>query len=339
MPAVEEYGVEPIPQEKQTARLARPLRDQLHVLPQPRHVRARRPRRRRRWSAAVVGGARDGGRPGARLRDAVRRRPAGRGLRLDGARADAGAPRLLGLAPVVLALPRDRRDVLVRRPGADGSAGHPGALRRDDRRPAAARPARPLSRRRARGARNPRVRRHAVAAEGRAADLARVHRVLVVLFLGTDDAGLRRRSRLRLAGSAAHVDRVRDLRDGDVRGFAHARREHLGLLPVHADAPGHADRPGGIGGLGRGGDDLRRWLRRSRHGGGEPVHRRCRSRVERRPAGRPDGRDRPPGSGGEHHERLHRRPVAREHRPAAGAARGNARSWPSSPSHCPGSRT
>ena len=65
-------------------------------------------------------------------------------------------------------------------------------------------------------------------------------------------SGLRRRSCLRLAGSAAHVDRVRDVRDGDVRRFAHARREHLGLLPVHADAPRHADRPDGLGGLGRG---------------------------------------------------------------------------------------
>ena len=176
MPTVEEYGVEPIPQELQDGGLARPLRHQLHVLPQPRHVRARRPRRRRRWSAAVVGGARDGGRPGARLRDAVHRRPAGRGLRADGARADAVAPRLLGLAPVVVSVPRDRRDVLVRGAGADGSARDPGALRRDDRRPAAARPARPLPRRGARGARNPRVRRHAVAAEGRAADLARVDR-------------------------------------------------------------------------------------------------------------------------------------------------------------------
>ena len=196
----------------------------------------------------MVGGARDGGRPGARLRDAVHRRPAGRGLRPDGACADAGAPRLLGLAPVVVAVPCDRRDVLVRGAGADGSARDPGALRRDDRRPAAARPARPLSRRRARGARNPRVRRHAVAAEGRAADLARVRpRSSSCCSSATDDPDYAVARVFDSPDQQLTWTGFADVRDGDVRGVAHARREHLGLLPVHADAPGHAYRPGGIG--------------------------------------------------------------------------------------------
>ena len=46
VPAVEEYGVEPIPRGAPHGRLARPLRDQLHLLPQPGHVPARRARRR-----------------------------------------------------------------------------------------------------------------------------------------------------------------------------------------------------------------------------------------------------------------------------------------------------
>jgi len=50
------------------------------------------------------------------------------------------------------------------------------------------------------------------------------------------------------------VDRLRDVRDGDVRGVAHARREHLGLLSLHAHTPGHAHRAGGIG------DRRGRWL-------------------------------------------------------------------------------
>ena len=304
--------------------LARPLRHQLHVLPQPRHVRARRPRRRRRWSASVVGRARDGGRPGARLRDVVHRRPAGRGLWPHRPRADAGAPRLLGLAPPVLAVPRDRGDVLVRGAGADGGAGHPGALRRDDRRPAAPCATCPLHRRDPCRARDPRLRRHALAAEDRAAGVARADRDHRRPVFRHGRRRLRRGARVRIAGSAAHVGRLRDLRDGDVRSVAHARREHLRLLPLYADTQGHAHRPRGLGTRSRGGHDIRRRVRRGRHRGGEPVHRRGRSRLERRSAGRPDGRDRRPGPGSEHHERLHGRAIAGEHRASAGAAGGHA---------------
>ncbi len=48
-------------------RLARPVRDQLHLLPQPGHVRARGARGRGRRAAALVGGGGDGARPGARV--------------------------------------------------------------------------------------------------------------------------------------------------------------------------------------------------------------------------------------------------------------------------------
>ena len=59
--------------------LARPVRDQLHVLPQPGHVRARGDRRRRLRAAASVGDPRDGARAGDRVRgDGPDRRGGGR---------------------------------------------------------------------------------------------------------------------------------------------------------------------------------------------------------------------------------------------------------------------
>ena len=55
--------------------MARPVRDQLHLLPQPGHVRPRGAGGRRRRAAALVGGGGERARAGARLRAADRRSP------------------------------------------------------------------------------------------------------------------------------------------------------------------------------------------------------------------------------------------------------------------------
>ena len=72
---------------------------------------------------------------------------------------------------------------------------------------------------------------------GRAAALARVHAAFSSRSTSaTDDPRYAVAPRLRLAGPAPHLGRLRDLRDGDVRRVAHARHEHRRLLPLHADA-------------------------------------------------------------------------------------------------------
>ena len=99
MPAVERLRDRADPGGAAHGRLARPVRDQLHVLPQPGHVRARRARRRSR------AGCRSGGRsprwsPGRRSPSPCSswsRSPASTtGSR---ARSRCARPRLLGRAP------------------------------------------------------------------------------------------------------------------------------------------------------------------------------------------------------------------------------------------------
>ena len=151
--------------------------------------------------------------------------------------------RLLGRTPAQLAVPRHRRHVLVRRPGADGRARHPGDRRGD-----------------ARANRLPLV--------PVALCLAVFHATLAVL--GFDvmrwllrvvlpvslaftacsrrplprlrRPSLRGRPRVRLAGPAPDVARLRHVRDGDVRCVADAGHERRRLLPLHTDAARHAHR-------------------------------------------------------------------------------------------------
>ena len=158
-------------------RLARPLRDQLHVLPEPGHVRPRRARR-------------DPGRPAARLGDrrrwcSGRRSPSRRSSIVARPGVDDGLPgpgrhardvRPARRPGADIAVPGDRGDVLVRGPGADGGVRDPGDRGGDGRRPAAARADVARGRGRPGGARGARLRRHALAAARRAAALGRVRR-------------------------------------------------------------------------------------------------------------------------------------------------------------------
>src|SRR2546430_1758245 len=84
--------------------------------------------------------------------------------------------------------------------------------------------------------------RHALAAPGRAAGLARVHRDPDRALPHVRRLELRRRARVLVAAPAPDLDRVREIRDRDGRRLADAGREHRGLLPLHADAAGHARR-------------------------------------------------------------------------------------------------
>ena len=59
--------------------------------------------------------------------------------------------------------------------------------------------------------------------------------VLVALYLTTDNPQVRREPRLRLTRPAPDLDRLRDVRDGDVRRVAHIRHQRCRLLPLHAD--------------------------------------------------------------------------------------------------------
>ena len=87
---------------------------------------------------------------------------------------------------------------------------------------------------------------------------------------------LRRRPRLRLARPAPDLGRLRRRRHADGRLEPDARDERRRLLPLHADAPRRADRPGRLGARRR----ARRHVHRRLRGGGdrrdEPVRRRRR---------------------------------------------------------------
>ena len=178
---------------------------------------------------------------------------------------------------------------------------------------------------RSRHVRRARLRRHALAAARRAARLSRVHGDPRRALPCVRRSGLQRRPSLRLSRPAPDLGGVRDVRDGDVRRVTDVGHERRRFLPVHADAPGHADRPRGVGGVGRRGDDLRRRLRGGGHRRGQPVRRRRRPHVERCTPRPPARRDRRPGARCQHHERLHGGTVGREHDPPARSALGDDR--------------
>ena len=268
---------------------------------------------------SAVGDPRDGARPGARLRAAWSRSPR-LGVDYGAPRpgGDAGHARLLGRAAAQLAVPRGRVDVLVRGTGARGRRyGLQAMVEAMGGGHAAAR----ADRARARAV-------HATlavlgfdvmryAAPHRAAALARPHRRAVALYLATDDPRFAR-PRLPLARPALHLGRLRDLRDRDVRRLADARHERRRRLPLHADAARHADRADRLVAAAAVVDDVRRRLRRCGDGRDQPLRRRR----------RPTRRDAVlvlllvaivvQGICGEHHERLHGRPLARELGPRLG---------------------
>ena len=295
-------------------RLARSLRDQLHVLPQPGHVPARRVRGRRRGVAALVGGGGDARGPGARLRRARRRRPAGRRLRAARPGGDARHARLLGITSAQLALPRDRRHLLVRGAGAHGRARDTGARPGDaGPPPPAAHPRRARPGGLPRRARRARLRRHALAAARRAARVPRVHGGAGRALRRLRRPEVRRRARVLVARAAPDLDGLRHVRDRDGGCVADPGREHRRLLPLHPDAARHAHRARRLGADRDRGHDLRRRLRGRRDGRDEPVRGRLPADLEHRPARRARGRDRRPGHRRQHHQRLHGRALAREH--------------------------
>ena len=195
---------------------------------------------------------------------------------------------LLGGTPALVSVPGRRGDLLVRGAGAGRAGSDAQAIYEamTGHRPAA-RPARARLRRRARDARRARLRRDAMAPARRAAAVARVHR--------RSRRPLPRRPTIpRYAvrrvfdspGPAPDLGRLRDLRDGDVRRVAHARHERRRLLPLHADAARHADRARRLGPRLRGRDHVRRRLRGGCDRRDEPVRRRRRPDLEQRPARR-----------------------------------------------------
>ena len=117
--------------------------------------------------------------------------------------------------------------------------------------------------------------------------------------------------------------RLRDRRDRDVRVLPHARHQHLRPDAVHTLAPRHAHRPRRLDAARDLGGDVHRSGLRRRERRDEPLRRGEPADDERRRArgARPGGRR--PDVRREPHERLHRRPLAREHRPSARALLGH----------------